>query len=452
MPIGLNGQQYNSEFEALYSSVADAPEDASIEKTVPVDTPKQSDPVEAQGSTEIQGGTPLPTPDLNASAGNVVATRGIVDQLLGTTGERYQTWPEKMVRGAISALALPGDVLSGKVQAGSIQEIERAADLAGLMIAGPAPVASKMADGTLGSFAGVRAKNLDKNALGGAQTLEAAGKSSDEIFEQTGFFRGADNRWRFEIPNKEIKLKDSAFDIAKGVDPSSDKTFSVKHRDILKDDKPHYLDEVIDHPSLFKAYPDLRNIQVTATPKKWGVSMLGAFDSDKNILYLSEAPEELMKSVVIHEMQHAIQKIEGFQRGGNPSMFRPEGLDAAEKTFKKVSKEKESELIEKHSLNSFDIPAFKMAIHNEHLPDTSQSTLKNIKKAKDLGIYDDLKRIVEGEKMLGNAALEHLSKYKSLMGEVEARNAQARFEQDLYSKNPIFTEDVKRQFQKPTPE
>jgi hypothetical protein len=44
--------------------------------------------------------------------------RGVFDKLLGLTGERYQTWPERLVRGvgesAVSAATLPGDVMAGK--------------------------------------------------------------------------------------------------------------------------------------------------------------------------------------------------------------------------------------------------------------------------------------------------------------------------------------------------
>lgn len=48
------------------------------------------------------------------------AQRGVWDQLTGATGPRYQTWPEKMVRGVIqgaqSAVTLPGDVYKEATQ------------------------------------------------------------------------------------------------------------------------------------------------------------------------------------------------------------------------------------------------------------------------------------------------------------------------------------------------
>jgi hypothetical protein len=44
--------------------------------------------------------------------------RGVVDKLFGVTGERYQTWPERAVRGVASnlygAATLPGDAMAGK--------------------------------------------------------------------------------------------------------------------------------------------------------------------------------------------------------------------------------------------------------------------------------------------------------------------------------------------------
>jgi hypothetical protein len=59
--------------------------------------------------------------------------RGVVDRLLGLSGERYQTWPERLARGLASSVysgvTLPGDVMAGKA---SPYDIGRVLDLAGL--------------------------------------------------------------------------------------------------------------------------------------------------------------------------------------------------------------------------------------------------------------------------------------------------------------------------------
>lgn len=48
-----------------------------------------------------------------------------------------QTWPARLARTAFGAATLPGDEWAGRVQPGSNEEIQRAADLAGLMVGTP---------------------------------------------------------------------------------------------------------------------------------------------------------------------------------------------------------------------------------------------------------------------------------------------------------------------------
>lgn len=224
--------------------------------------------------------------------------RGVVDKLLGTTGERYQTWPEKMVRGAVSAFALPGDVLSGKVKAGSVQEIERAAELAGLIIGGPAPVASKLADGTLGSFAGVRSKTLDKGALEVAQLAEKEGLSPDEIWNKTGFFKGSDNRWRYEIDDSGLELKEDWHK----QQPSNKHLYQGEE----------YLEKVMKHPELYKSYPELRDVKIKVQP---GMPHGSAYWDGQKIVVSESVVNN--KGVIMHEVQHAIQDMEKFASGGS---------------------------------------------------------------------------------------------------------------------------------------
>src|SRR6185503_1041561 len=91
-----------------------------------------------------------------------------------------------------NAFKLPGDVYGGKIDPMSPQGIERAFDLAGVAVLGPAPIAAKMADGTLGSFIGVKAKQYDRARLGEAQVMAANGVPTDDIFRKTGWFKGAE--------------------------------------------------------------------------------------------------------------------------------------------------------------------------------------------------------------------------------------------------------------------
>jgi hypothetical protein len=98
---------------------------------------------------------------------NVLAQRGIIDKLLGLTGPRYQTWPEKMTR---SGVALPHDVMAGPVAVtdpyGRVVEsapafdlrtghtsdplTQRVMDLSGLIMGGGIPAAARGALGAAG--------------------------------------------------------------------------------------------------------------------------------------------------------------------------------------------------------------------------------------------------------------------------------------------------------------
>jgi len=227
------------------------------------------------------------------------------------------------------AFQLPGDVLSGKVQPGSIQEIERATDLAGLMIAGPAPVAAKMADGTLGSFAGVGSKTVDKTLLYHAQQMFLDKINPEEIWQKTGFFKGADGNWKYEIPAESAKINEKGFnktelDSNPNAGGEKDTLYSVKppKKDFFGKTYGHTtLPDVLDHPELYKAYPELKNVRVVPMePGREGA--IGSVSFAENAIKLKdELHPAYARSVILHELQHLIQNREGFAAGGNRAKF-----------------------------------------------------------------------------------------------------------------------------------
>jgi hypothetical protein len=73
----------------------------------------------------------------------------------------------------------------------------------------------------------------------------------------------------------------------------------------------------MDHPELFKNYPETSSIMVNPTSS---IESQGSYDPLSKILNLS-AFSSNPKSTTLHELQHAIQEKEGWARGGNPGMF-----------------------------------------------------------------------------------------------------------------------------------
>lgn len=79
------------------------------------------------------------------------------------------------------------------------------------------------------------------------------------------------------------------------------------------------LDEIIDHPELFRQYPDLAELRVVRDPSL-GASTLGEFWPDKNLISVSSAianmPDEFARTL-LHEIQHGVARREGFDTGTN---------------------------------------------------------------------------------------------------------------------------------------
>ena len=145
-------------------------------------------------------------------------------------------------------------------------------------------------------FAGENAQNADKEALNAAKEMEENGTDAETIRQKTGWFRGADGKWRWEIDDSGMKLRTDAADIS---------NYTT-------------LGELVDAPALFATYPDMKDMDVTFHNLERG--QFGGynrrFDSIELSRDLKNRPEALLNSL-IHEVQHAIQQREGFTPGAN---------------------------------------------------------------------------------------------------------------------------------------
>ena len=140
-----------------------------------------------------------------------------------------------------------------------------------------------------------------------AREMEAAGKDAKTIKRATGWERGGDGKWRMEIPDLKIKREETLPD---GTTYAKSE-FSLKFHDGA-------LGEYVDAPELFEAYPELRNIRLAVRPEEMSDTgfSYGYFDKSRNMIVVysdvSHAEEAL-----VHEVQHAIQALEGFPGGGD---------------------------------------------------------------------------------------------------------------------------------------
>ena len=226
------------------------------------------------------------------------------------------------VKDTIARYSLPGRVYKGEADPTSDESVAQSMGLAGgLATTGlaKAGLSKPIPDAEFGVFAGRRSSTADHKALAAAIEAEKKGVSADDILEGTSWYRGYDKLPRYEISDDTAKL--------------NDRFTAVKDRNSAIYNN---LSDVLDHPELFKAYPDMANMLVKIDPtlgRGQGVSykpdhfytegMIGLAHPDSPLL-----PSEMRAgssnsmndslSVLLHEIQHQIQAREGFVGGSSP--------------------------------------------------------------------------------------------------------------------------------------
>lgn len=229
-----------------------------------------------------------------------------------------------------------------------------------------------------------------------AEKMERGKKDAKAIKLATGWERGADGKWRYEMPDAKIKdMKDiGGGNIVKRFDD-----------DMLWNDGK--LADVIDAPGLFEAYPQLKDVRIDTDAIMNDMPSNGEYNAKTNTITIHADELKYMNSILNHEIQHAIQHIEGFARGGSPRLIRGE----VKKKFNEVTKQ--------------------------------------IRQLRAEGKEDEAKALVEKNRGLYNAYQKNddYNSYKSLAGEVEARNVESRMDMtDEERRNSLAeeTEDVNR--------
>ena len=146
------------------------------------------------------------------------------------------------------------------------------------------------------SFAGQLSKTADHGALARAKEMDRQGVDAETIRRETGWFTGMDGEWRYEIDDSRMKLR---------YKPTSDVRTT--------------LGELLDAPELFEAYPQLSGVNLAFNKLNDGEN--GYFDRGTNTIVLSDRLAGAPERTLIHEIQHTIQRIEGFASGSSPAYW-----------------------------------------------------------------------------------------------------------------------------------
>ena len=176
------------------------------------------------------------------------------------------------------------------------------------------------------SIAGPGATTANSESLREAQRRVEQGESTETVRKDTGWFQGTDGKWRFEIDNSEAFFDRAGHaditrrlrEIATMFSPSDEDLREHEQlvHQLTQAKKGSTVGDYLYHPGLFEAYPQLAQIGLKFG--NLGKDILGEYRASANEIVISKSLQrnnEMAKSVLLHELQHAIQRIEGFAYG-----------------------------------------------------------------------------------------------------------------------------------------
>lgn len=208
---------------------------------------------------------------------------------VSNTIKALATVPQRAIEGAQSDVANPGSMTVGP-----------AADAAMALAGAGAPMAEP---GAAGIFGGKLAQGANLDKLAQAERMLGKDQDMGLIRQITGWHQGPDTQWRFEIPDDRSRLMmpnatEPGYRSAQG--PAG---------------------ALFQHPDLYKAYPELQNIKMTSELDPSYAMGRGSWDPNTANLEISTANPADARLIALHEMQHAVQDIEGFAPGSTRQAF-----------------------------------------------------------------------------------------------------------------------------------
>lgn len=311
--------------------------------------------------------------------------------------------------------------------------------------------------------AGIGARTADSAALRRAEALEKSGTDNETIRQETGWYRGMDGQWRFEIDDSgaafsrsgEAQYSADNADYARYTQLMNrmltGELTETEHAELLGLDKKNgstkkelarridegnaTLRDIMQHNALFEAYPEIAETKVKFADMPSGTA--GSYNRETNTITLDtklkyDANEAL--DALMHEVQHRVQAAEGFASGTNPGYWnRGENYDRAAEKYR----DNRARLL--NGLSTEDL-----ALYNEYrsaeremgaMLDGSvlydESRMDALEKRSD-ELYKELYgkewfgKLNRYDRILGDAGEAVKEFYRNTAGEIEARDTAAR--------------------------
>lgn len=303
------------------------------------------------------------------------------------------------------------------------------------------------------SYVGVQGQNVDRDALREARIMEKNGEDAEDIRKATGWFRGADRMWRYEVDNSTDEFNRKGDNLkAENPDYAEYKNLWSKVQDMTITDgewkrlqeltkvvKPKNaadggkLSEYLKAPGLYEQYPQLKDITLRFEEMEEGLR--GYYDHGKNEIvlnknFLGEYASDKAKSTLLHEVQHWIQNYEGFASGASTEYWQ--NMLAGGNEI--VTKDMQEQTRNLQSLRNRYPGIDRLARHAEkYVSEHDAEAYENVyRQAAEAGINEDVLDYYRGLRdFVMNPMKESRAPfelYRDTAGEVEARDVQKRMD------------------------
>lgn len=300
------------------------------------------------------------------------------------------------------------------------------------------------------SFGGENARRANLDALDQAKEMERQGVAMETIFRETGWYTGADGKWRFEIDdsgmeysrwgdmNRSDRAEYARFRELEGrfIDGTITQEEQTELRTLLEEghgpgraeeQQTLRLSDFVRHDELYQNYPQLRQAGLRFADLPGETH--GSYNTGTNTITLNSSLRDAPEDTLVHEIQHAIQNAEGFAGGSSPEYWERARIDA--ETAASAARENLRLWLQDIRYQDYVRQSMDRVVAGEITLDQHWENLQRFKensdRAREIAVSEEeVARYEERLREIDQMGMTARELYQNTAGEIEARDVTAR--------------------------